>query len=201
MRDERRPDAAAAEADDRHMVAVQEGDLARLGVLFERHHRALFNFFLRLTGDRQASEDLVQDVFFRMLKYRATYQPGTSFRTWMYHLARNAHIDRFKGRRREALYEDGEGHEPMSHQPQQDEEIARDQQVVLLREAMARLPEDKRELLVLARFQGLKYEQIGRLLGCETGAVKVRVFRAVGALREIDRELSGDDRPCNATTL
>ena len=115
MREERlRPDAAAAEADDRHMVAVQEGDPARLGVLFERHHRALFNFFLRLTVDRQASEDLVQDVFFRILKYPATYEPGTSFRTWMYHLARNAHIDRFKGRRREALYEDGEGYEPMS---------------------------------------------------------------------------------------
>ncbi len=60
------------------MTALQEADVSRLALLFERHHRALFNFFLRLTCERQASEDLVQDVFLRILKYHATYRPGRS---------------------------------------------------------------------------------------------------------------------------
>jgi RNA polymerase sigma-70 factor (ECF subfamily) len=173
----------SAEHDDRLMTAVREGDVSQLGVLFERHHRALFNFFLRLTGDRQASEDLVQDVFVRILKARGTYQPGTQFRTWMYQVARSAHIDRFRSRPRE-ISADTEELAPVSQAPLPGAGLEREQQAALLRRALAELPEDKREVLVLSRFQGLKYQEIGALLGCEEGAVKVRVFRAIRALRE-----------------
>jgi RNA polymerase sigma-70 factor (ECF subfamily) len=181
------------------MLAVQTGDVSRLGLLFERHHRALFAFFLRLTGDRQASEDLVQDVFLRMLKYRATYQAGSRFRTWMYTLARHAHIDRYHGRSRDlALAEDDP--EPVSATPMIVDTLERDEQVALLRQALSRLSPDKRELLVLSRFQGLKYEEIAAMLGIEVGAVKVRVFRAVRALRAVFVELSGEtgDASCRA---
>jgi Sigma-70 region 2 len=61
------------------MSRVRDGDVGTLAVLFERHHRALFQFFVRVTANREASEDLVQDVFFRILKYRETYQPGSQF--------------------------------------------------------------------------------------------------------------------------
>jgi RNA polymerase sigma-70 factor (ECF subfamily) len=173
----------SAEHDDRLMTAVRDGDVSQLGVLFERHHRALFNFFLRLTADRQASEDLVQDVFVRILKGRATYQPGTQFRTWMYQVARSAHIDRFRSRPREVTA-DTEAMGPVSQAPPPGAQIERSQEAALLRRALAALPEEKREVLVLSRFQGLKYHEIGVLLGCEEGAVKVRVFRAVRALRQ-----------------
>jgi RNA polymerase sigma-70 factor (ECF subfamily) len=63
------------------MRAVRGGDVARLGVLFERYHRALFDFLTRMTGDRAAAEDLVQDVFIRVLKYRATFRDDGSFET------------------------------------------------------------------------------------------------------------------------
>lgn len=188
MADARRADRTEAEADDRLMVAVRGGDVARLGVLFERHHRALFNFFLRLTFDREASEDLVQDVFTRMLRYRATYQPGTQFRAWMYQMARNAHIDRFKARRHEVAMDD-DTPEPVVDVPPVTADLEKAAEVALLREALARLPADKREVLVLSRFEGLKYEQVGRLLGCEEGAVKLRVFRAVRQLRSIYDQL------------
>jgi RNA polymerase sigma factor (sigma-70 family) len=173
----------SAEHDDRLMTAVREGDVSPLGVLFERHHRPLFNFFLRLTGDRQASEDLVQDVFFRILKSRTTYRPGTQFRTWMYQIARNAHVDRFRGRARE-VYEDAETLAPVSVEPGPAAALEQQQEAVLMRRALSLLPEDKREVLVLSRFQGLKYQEIAALLGCEEGAVKVRVFRAMRALRD-----------------
>jgi RNA polymerase sigma factor (sigma-70 family) len=68
-------------SDSELMAAVRDGDLVQLGVLFERHHVNLFNFFLRLTGNRQLSEDLVQEAFIRILKYRKTFRvagPQTS---------------------------------------------------------------------------------------------------------------------------
>jgi RNA polymerase sigma factor (sigma-70 family) len=170
------------------MLQVREGDLSSLAVLFERHHRPLFNFFVHLNGSRELSEDLVQDVFFRMLKYRQTYQPERSFTAWMYQVARNAQTDAARKHRLEVELGDADYGGPHHI----DERLNRDEQVALLRRAMARLPDDKRELLVLSRFQNLKYTDIAAILGCEEGAVKVRVYRAMRALGQIFFELSGE---------
>lgn len=175
--------------DDKLMLEVRNGDLRKLGVLFERHQGPLFNFALRMTGDRAASEDLVQEVFFRMLRFRHTFQEGSSFVTWMYHIARNANIDQFRKRRREVGLEPDA--EPPARQPSAAESLESEQEAALVRRALAKLPPEKRELLVLSRFQNLKYEQIGELLGCQAGTVKTRVFRALGELRQIYFELRG----------
>ncbi|HET9131995.1 MAG TPA: RNA polymerase sigma factor, partial [Terriglobia bacterium] len=83
------------------MLAVRDGVVSTLGILFERYHERLYNFFVRHTNRRDASEDLVQDVFFRMLKYRHTYRGDAPFTVWMYQLARNASADYFKKWRQE----------------------------------------------------------------------------------------------------
>src|SRR5215467_11368184 len=118
------------------MTALQEGDVSRLALLFERHHRALFNFFLRLTGERQASEDLVQDVFLRILKYHATYRPGSQYRAWMYQLARHAYLDRRKPATQEVPL-DALAEDPPSRTPAASERLQRDQQAALVRRALA----------------------------------------------------------------
>src|SRR5436853_4021794 len=84
-----------AETDENLMLAVRRGEVAKLGMLFERYHRALFDFFARMTGNRTAAEDLVQDVFFRILKYRATFRDDSRFKAWMFHIARNARADHY----------------------------------------------------------------------------------------------------------
>src|SRR3712207_4038773 len=84
------------------MEDVRRGAVNRLAVLFERHHRALYHYFHRLTNDRAQSEDLVQDVFFRILRSRETYQLRSSFTAWMYQVARNAYIDGVRKRKNEA---------------------------------------------------------------------------------------------------
>ena len=66
-------------SDEELMSQVRSGVGEMLGVLFERYHVPLFNFYLKLTGDRPVSEDLVQEVFFRILKYRHSYRPDTPF--------------------------------------------------------------------------------------------------------------------------
>jgi len=178
-------------ADHAVMLEVRDGDVTKLGLLFERYQAALFNFFLRLTGNRQTSEDLVQDVFFRMLKYRHTYQDGSDFTTWMYQIARNVRFDRFRKRKREVMLNEEEN-ERVSPGPGPGEKLEREQELVLLRGALARLPEEKREVLVLSRFQNLKYDQIAKILCCDVGTVKVRVYRAVRELGEIFFRLSGE---------
>jgi RNA polymerase sigma-70 factor, ECF subfamily len=170
------------------MQAVREGDLGALAILFERHHRPLFNYFVHLNGNRDLSEDLVQDVFIRMLKYRQTYQPDRAFAAWMYQIARNAQADSIGKRKLEVALPEKE----FASVNVMEENLTRKQEISLLKKAMARLPLDKRELLVLSRFQNLKYDEIASILGCDVGAVKVRVYRAVRALGQIYFELSGE---------
>ena len=172
--------------DDKLMNAVRGGDERKLAVLFERHHAKLYRYYLRMTGDNQWSEDLVQEVFFRMLKYRETYRQECGFTTWMYRIARNAHIDQMRKRKWEVALEEGWDGPARSGL-----DLGERQEIDFVRQALQRLPPEKRELLVLSRFQGMKYEQIAELLDCEVGAVKVRVFRAMQALREIFFEMTG----------
>src|SRR2546426_961416 len=99
-----------AETDENLMLAVRRGEVSSLGILFDRHHRALFDFFARMTGSRTVAEDLVQDVFFRMLKYRGTFREDSRFKAWMFHIARNARFDHYRKQQPETLLpEDGEG--------------------------------------------------------------------------------------------
>ena len=182
-------------ADNMLMTAVRDGDVPQMGVLFERHHRMLFNFFLRMTGSRNLSEDLVQDVFFRMLKYRHTYEAENNFMAWMYQIARNAHLDQTKKRRLEVV-PDSSAEERAAQMPTRDpdpqQELEEKEGIHLLRRALAKLPFEKREILILSRFQNLKYDEIAAILDIEVGAVKVRVYRAVRELSEIFFELSGE---------
>ena len=175
------------------MEEVRQGDLGSLAILFERHHRALFNFFLRVNGRRDLSEDLVQDVFIRVLKYKQSYRSGRSFTAWMYQIARNAQIDCMQRHRNEVSIGDYDFVSVSNvGASNMDEGLKQKQELALLRRALARLPLEKRELLVLSRFQNVKYEDIAAILGCDVGAVKVRVYRAVRALGQIYFELAGE---------
>lgn len=181
--------------DETLMTEVRDGNAGRLALLFDRHYRPLYRYFYHLTGRREPSEDLVQEVFFRILKYSRTFQQGTRFRPWAYQIARNVHIDfvaRHKGET--ALPEDGEGRmlEFPSQERHPEDQLRRKQDVALLRLALAALPVDKREVLVLSRFHDMKYEEIASVLKCETGAVKVRVYRAVRELGDRFFALRGE---------
>src|SRR5258705_13079978 len=85
--------------DETLMHAVRKGDVAKLGLLFERYHRPLFDFLARMTGNAAVAEDLVQDVFVRVLKYRATWRDEGRFETWLFPIARNARAHFFRGPR------------------------------------------------------------------------------------------------------
>jgi RNA polymerase sigma-70 factor (ECF subfamily) len=177
--------------DNQLMEDVRDGRVEKMAILFERHHVALFNFFLRLTGNRAASEDLVQDVFTRILKYRATYQGEDRFAVWMYKIARNAHIDHLR-KRKETFPFDEQFDQAPSPDPAPEDRVVREQESALLARALARLSPKKQEILVLSRFQNLKYREIAELLDCPIGTVKGLVHRAIQELGDIYAKLSNE---------
>lgn len=172
-------------SDHELMLAVRAGEIDRLGDLFERHHRPLYGFFVRLTGNRTASEDLVQLVFFRILKYRHTYRDEGKFSAWIYHLARKVCADHFRKHATSAVPSDPADLQDFPDQaPDAADRASTSDDLAVMRTALAQLPVDQREVLTLHRFQNLRHEEIARLLDCSVGAVKVRAHRALGALRE-----------------
>jgi RNA polymerase sigma factor (sigma-70 family) len=186
--------------DEQLMRAVRDGDLSRLGVLLERYHLALFDFLSRMTGNPSVAEDLVQDVFVRVLKYRATFRDEGTFETWLYRIARNARVDYFTSRRPSESIEEAAMEIPQPGEGPADA-IQREREVARLRRALLLLREDKRELIVLARYRAMKHEQIAELLGIQVGAVKVRLHRAVQELRDIFLELPEEGAKWNAKRL
>ena len=173
------------------MSEVRSGDVGKLEQLFERHHRPLFHFFLHLTASRSSSEDLVQEVFYRILKYRHTYQPETSFRAWMFQVGRNVHLD-FAGRNKGEVALPDEALEFRGLDVLPDRQAQKNQEAVILRRALAALPREKREVLIMSRFMELKYEEIASVMKCEVGTVKVRVYRALRELSDRFFALSGE---------
>lgn len=178
-------------SDKQLMFRVRDGDLDQLGVLFERHHRRLYNFFLRMTSSVDLSEDLVQEVFFRMLKYRHTYRGDSIFTVWMFRIARNVRIDVLKKKKLESD-DEAMPDEQAAVELNPGEKMERKQTHHLVHLALARLGSEDREVLLLSRFQDMKYKEIADILGCLEGTVKARVHRAVKRLREVFFELSGE---------
>jgi len=172
------------------MQAVREGNFAQLGVLFDRHHREVFEFLVRTTGQRALAEDLVQDVFERILKYRDTYRGEAGFRPWLFRIACNARADYYRRRLPTATVAEEFDVPDEAAGPEQVVEGASD--TARLQRALLGLRADKRDLIVLARFSDLKYEVIAELLGVDVGTIKVRVHRALKELR--DKFLALDTR-------
>ena len=86
-------DLLLSETHEQPMAAVQGGDSSALGELFNRHHGALYRYFLRMPGSASLSEDLTPEVFLRVLRKSETWQRDTRFASWMYRIAYNAFID------------------------------------------------------------------------------------------------------------
>jgi RNA polymerase sigma-70 factor (family 1) len=172
------------------MRQVRGGRTAALATLFERHHARLYRYCLRMTGNRAAAEDLVQDVFMKMLKYKASFKDDSELVPWMFGIARNSCLAHLKRRATDQIPSTPAVEEVADDEAQ--EEPHDERQTELVRQALLRLPPERREVLVLSRYEYKSYDEIARVLDCSVGAVKVRVHRAMKQLREIYLDMSGE---------
>lgn len=166
------------------MLKVKNGDVDKLNLLYKRYSRRLFGFFFGMTHDGATSEDLVQNVFMRMLKYKHSYAENGDFEVWAFQLARNVHRDHYRKNKRYAFQETMEPFEQeMKEEGNKETEMEKTDELAFLKKALAALPDDKRELIELVRFQKVKYSKVAELLDTSESAIKVRVHRVLKELR------------------
>ena len=170
------------DSDEMIMNRVKDGHLAEVSGLFERYHVRIYNFLLKLTFDRAISQDLTQNVFYRIIKYRHTFRDGFSFKSWIYQLARNIHADYCK---RQKKYTDQYAQVEKYDENVVDEAGAfGEEEYIKLDQALSLLKPEHKEVLVLSRYQGLKYSEISAIRNQSVPSVKIEVHRALKQLRD-----------------
>lgn len=170
--------------DEKIMYRVKDGELPHLKQLFDRYNIAVYNFFLRLTMDAGTSEDLTQNLFYRIIRYRHTFDTNNgSFKSWMYQIARNLHADHCRQKIRLA--------EVIKHVHEYPEDVEekqdgyKEQDFEKLKKALSGLGPVDRELIVLSRYEGLKYADIAKMKNMSLSSIKVQIHRALKELRTL----------------
>jgi RNA polymerase sigma-70 factor (ECF subfamily) len=168
-------------SDEEIMLKVSNGNLDMLTTLFDRYHIRIFNFLYKMTRDKMVSEDLTQDVFAKVIKYRSSYNNG-NFASWIYTIARNIFSSYYQKQKKERSHmieddslDSGEVLITESNQEELDH----------LQRALTQLKPSDRELIVMHRIQEIKYAQIAEIIDSTEIAVKVRVHRALKKLKEV----------------
>ena len=168
--------------DEQIMQQVASGDIEKSGILFQRYKTAMYNFYLRSTYDQSLSEDLTQQVFIKLIKYRNSYKNDNSFKSWLYRIATNVKYDYFRKEKshknRNKIYSATQ--EEMIDPRQK---IEKSECEKMLHQALNNLPEDQREVIWLTRFEKMKYADVAKVFECTESAIKVRVHRAMKKLK------------------
>ncbi len=167
------------------MLKVKAGQIDKLGLLYERYKLRLFGFFYKMTNEASLSEDLVQNVFVRVQKYRGTYQTEGNFSVWIFQIARNIAFDHFKKARKIQYQEDlsvWESH--LAENENIETAISKMDDLGKLQYVLKNMSREKQELIHLAKIEGLKYHDIAEMYGITEGALKVRIHRTLGELKE-----------------
>ena len=176
--------------DEAAVARVKGGDTDAFRVLVERHGRSAFRLAFRMTGNEQDAEDIAQESFLRAYRQIHTLDGRATFRTWLYRIVANCSLDllRRNQRRPQALnLAGGEEIDPLNTLAAPDptpERAAMSSQVrARLAEALDHLSPAERSAFVLRHFEGLCIEDVSHALGCQPGAARHSVFRAVQKLR------------------
>lgn len=186
-----------AASDEELIGRVRRGDPSGAEELFERYSAPLLRFTARMIGSDAEAEEITQDVFLKMIGRVAQYDGRAKVSSWLFAIAANACRDRFRHARRagtiplEAVAERADGSERV------DDRLLERERRSQVRRALSRLSEEQREALVLARYHGLPYVEIARVLSISEGAVKTRVFRAMETLKRV---FSEGEEPCRAAS-
>jgi RNA polymerase sigma-70 factor (ECF subfamily) len=131
-------------------------------------------FAISLSGNVDRADDLVQETLLRALANIDSFQPGTNLQAWLFTILRNLFRSEYRKRRREVEDTDGNYAESMVSQPEQEGQL----EFKELRAALAKLPQDQREALILVGASGFSYEEAAAICGCAIGTIKSRVNRA-----------------------
>jgi len=184
--------------DSELMERFGAGDDEAFRLLVERHQKPLMNFFYRRAFDRQIAQDCTQEVFLRLVRHRGKWKPQAKFTTYMYRIAENLWIDRYRSKKaappmtslqRPAGDDGGELGGVLPGRSRMPEDGAADGELAIkIQRALASLTVDQRTVFLMAETKGLKYADIGEALGIPVGTVKSRMHAAIHKLRSLLEE-------------
>jgi RNA polymerase sigma-70 factor, ECF subfamily len=180
------------EQDAQDMARLAGGHDAALNGLMERHAEKLFHYLLRSLQNEADAADLAQETFVRIYQNRARFRPNQKFSSWLYAIASNLVRDRYRWRSRhpqtslEAQETQAESRlkETLpASEPTPDQTLQKEEYAEAVRQAIAALPPELRQTLILAAYEDFPQAEIAEILNCSVKAVETRIYRARQQLR------------------
>jgi RNA polymerase sigma-70 factor (ECF subfamily) len=176
------------------MLRVAQGDEAGFNHLAQKYHRPMIHFLFRMVGNQAIAEELAQEVFLRVYRARSSYRAEARFTTWLYRIATNLAVNYARDNRHEraaqTVYldqpdeESGTAPDVADDEPSVEERLLRDERMAAIRRHVMALPERQRMAVLMHKYQGMDYRQIGEVLKLSESATKSLLFRAYQTLRE-----------------
>ena len=176
------------------MLRVAAGDEAGFNYLVEKYHRGMIHFLFRMVRNQAVAEELAQEVFLRVYRSRESYRAEAKFTTWLYRIATNLAVNHARDTRHErsaqALYLDAPDEETgttpdvADDEPSVEQRLLREERMAAIRTHVMALPERQRMAVLMHKYQGMDYRQIGEVLKLSESATKSLLFRAYQTLRE-----------------
>lgn len=176
------------------MLRVREGDDPGFNFLIEKYRKPIINFMYRMVHNQAVAEELAQEVFLRVYRSRQTYRAEAKFTTWLYRIATNLGVNHARDTKHErsaqTIYldqpdaETGTTPDVADARPDVEEELLKDERMKAIRKHVMALPERQRTAVLMHKYQGLDYKEIGAVLHLSESATKSLLFRAYQTLRE-----------------
>jgi RNA polymerase sigma-70 factor (ECF subfamily) len=171
------PDQLASLSDAEVMLRVAAGDNAAFDYLVAKYRRPLVHFMYRMSRNQAVAEELAQEAFLRVYRSRSTYAAEAKFTTWLYRIATNLAVNHARDHRYDKSAVSLE------------QSLLRRERLARIRQTVQDLPERQRTAVLMHKYQGLDYRQIGEVLKLSESATKSLLFRAYETLREELKDL------------
>jgi RNA polymerase sigma-70 factor, ECF subfamily len=176
------------------MLRVAAGDESSFNFLVEKYHRPMIHFLFRMVRNQAVAEELAQEVFLRVYRARDSYRAEARFTTWLYRIATNLAVNYARDTRHErsaqTVYLDAPDEETgttpdlADDEPSAEQRMLREERMAAIRSHVMTLPERQRMAVLMHKYQGMDYRQIGEVLKLSESATKSLLFRAYQTLRE-----------------
>ncbi len=176
------------------MLRVRQGDDAGFNYLIQKYQRQIVHFMFRMVHNQAVAEELAQEVFLRVYRSRETYRAEARFSTWLYRIATNLGVNHARDTKHERaaqnIYldapdpETGTTPDVADATPDVEHNLLRDERLSAIRAHVLELPERQRTAVLMHKYQGMDYKQIGEVLKLSESATKSLLFRAYQTLRE-----------------
>jgi len=160
------------------MEKVKSGNIDYMTEIFNRYNNQILNYFFQLSRNLEDSQDLTQTVFLRLLKYRTSFNQSQSFKSWIYRVSKNVLNNYYQSNKVKS-----DNSEILNQLP--DTSLSDGENDIKLYHSISMLSGEYKELIVLSKFQGLKYKEIADMFSTTEASIKNKIFRALDKLREI----------------